>query len=138
MLDIFAQYATDESLELNGSWRSLGGDAEILVARNLNPRYSSLLSKLYAQNQQTLDLNAADGTEHPDALAKSEELMVEVIAKTILLGWKNLAYKGQPLEYSEANAKMLLKHRDFRRLVVEKSTEVDAYRVKQEEEQGKG
>ena len=35
-LDIFAQFATDETLEENGTWFPIGGGARVLVARSGN------------------------------------------------------------------------------------------------------
>lgn len=129
-LDIFAKYATDESLENNGTWREIGGGAELLVARAGNKAYAKLLTKLVEQNRKVLDL----GDDVADA--KSDEIMVEVLAKTVLLGWKGVQFKGKDLEHSFDNAKMLLKIKDFRRVVVGLSEEIDFFRAKEEAEQG--
>lgn len=129
-LDIFAKYATDESLENNGTWREIGGGAELLIARSGNKQYAKLLTKLVEQNRKVLDLSddAAD--------AKSEEIMTEVLAKAVLLGWKGVQFKGEDLQYSVENAKMLLKIKDFRRMVVGMSEELDSFRAKEEAAQG--
>jgi len=137
MLDIFESYATDSKLEVEGTWRKVQGGAELLIARAQNQKYVNLLAKLWRENEQLLDRKNADGTEHPEATAKSEEIMIEVMANTVLLGWKNVSYKRQPLNYSVENAAMLLKHRDFRQLVASLSSEIDAYRLQLEDEQGK-
>lgn len=129
-LDIFAKYATDESLENNGTWREIGGGAELLIGRSGNKQYAKLLTKLVEQSRKVLDL----GDDVADA--KSEEIMTEVLAKTVLLGWKDVEFKGKKLEYSTDNAKMLLKVKDFRRLVVGLSEELDAFRAKEEVAQG--
>lgn len=129
-LDIFQKYATDESLENNGTWREIGGGTELLVARTGNRAYARLLAKLYEQNRQVLDV----GDEVADA--KSDDIMIEVIAKTILLDWKDLSYKGKDLGYTVENAKMLLKHKDFRRQVVTLSEDQESYRAREEKAQG--
>lgn len=129
-LDIFAKYATDESLENNGTWREIGGGAEVLVARAGNKQYGKLLTKLVEQHRKVLDV--ADEV----ADAKSDDIMVEVLAKTILLGWKNIEFKGKALDYSLDNAKTLLKVKDFRRVVVGLSDELQAFQTKEETEQG--
>lgn len=130
-LDIFAAYATDESLENNGTWFPLVGDARVLVARAGNRKHGKVLSKLVEQHRQTLD--------RKDELAdqKSEEIMIEAMAEAILLGWENLTFKGQPMEVSISNAKTLLAIKDFRTKIAELSNDVEAYKFKQEEEQGK-
>lgn len=130
-LDIFAQFATDEGLEENGTWFDIGGGARVLVARSGNRKYGKMLTKEVERNKKLLDLNddAAD--------QKSEEIMIAVIAETILLGWKDLSFKGEVMEYSTANAKKLLAVKDFRKLVAQFADDVSAYKIKEEVEQGK-
>lgn len=130
-LDIFAQFATDEALEENGTWFDIGGDARILVARSGNRKYGKLLTKEVERARKVLDLN--------DEVAdkRSEEIMVGVIAETILLGWEGVKFKGKDIEYSVENAKQLLAIKDFRKLVAQYSDDVSAYKLKEAEEQGK-
>lgn len=130
MLDIHANYATDETLENEGSWKEIGGDAAILVARSGNRAYSKLMTKLYQQNQELLKLGD-DAAER-----KSDEIMIQVLAETVLLGWRNLGYQKKPIDYSVANAKKLLAHKDFRRVVTSASEDLTAYLVKEETAQG--
>ena len=108
-LDIFAQFATDETLEENGTWFPIGGGARVLVARSGNRKYAKLLTKEVERNKKALDLN-------DDAADKlSEEIMIGVIAETILLGWEDVSFKGEVLEYNVANAKKFVCDRDARR-----------------------
>ena len=129
-LDIFAKYATDESLEANGTWREIGGGAELLVARAGNKAYSKLLTKLVENSRKVLDLNddVAD--------AKSDEIMVAVMANTVLLDWKGISFKGEDLPYSVENAKKLLAIKDFRKVVSGFSEDLSAFRAKEEAAQG--
>jgi len=139
MLDIFAQYATDETLENNGTWFEIGSGSSILVARAGNRAYSKFLSKEVERNRKVLDLND-DASD-----AKSDEIMIDVMAETILLGWKTkvgdeekavVNFKKAELPYSKENAKKLLVLKDFRKLVAEKAGDTDSFRLKLEEEQG--
>lgn len=131
MLDIFAKYATDESLENNGAYRDIGGGVRLLVARAGNKRYAKRLTALYEANRQVLDL------QDDVAEAKSDEIMVQVMAETVLLGWDGpLAFKGEILPYSVENAKLLLAVKDFRRMVADMSNEMEAYKAKEEARQG--
>lgn len=130
-LDIFAQFATDETLEENGTWFPIGGGARVLVARSGNRKYAKLLTKEVERNKKALDLN-------DDAADKlSEEIMIGVIAETILLGWEDLSFKGEVLEYNVANAKKLLAVKDFRKAVAQFADDVSAFKFKETEEQGK-
>lgn len=130
-LDIFAQFATDETLEENGTWFPIGGGARVLVARSGNRKYAKLLTKEVERNKKALDLN-------DDAADKlSEEIMIGVIAETILLGWEDISFKGEVLEYNVANAKKLLAVKDFRKAVAQFADDVSAFKFKETEEQGK-
>ena len=130
-LDIFAQFATDETLEENGTWFPIGGGARVLVARSGNRKYAKLLTKEVERNKKALDLN-------DDAADKlSEEIMIGVIAETILLGWEGVSFKGEEIEYNVANAKKLLAVKDFRKAVAQFADDVSAFKFKETEEQGK-
>lgn len=130
-LDIFAQFATDETLEENGTWFPIGGGARVLVARSGNRKYGKMLSKEVERNKKALDLN-------DDAADKlSEEIMIAVIAETILLGWEDVVFKGQAMEHSVPNAKKLLALKDFRKTIGQFADDVSAYKFKETEEQGK-
>ena len=88
-LDIFAQYATDETLEENGTWFPVGGGARVLVARSGNRKYGKMLTKEVERNKKALDLN-------DDAADKlSEEIMIAVIADTILLDGRTLRSRAR-------------------------------------------
>ena len=130
MLDIFSQYATDESLENNGTWFDIGSGAKLLIARSGNSQFAKALTKAVERSRKVLDMN--DDT----AEAKSNEIMVDVMARTILLGWENVSFKGQALEYSADNAKKLLAIKDFRRIVSNFADDVDAFKFKEEAAQG--
>lgn len=130
LFDVFTEYATDETLENQGTWFPLGGKARVLVARNGNRAYAKALTSKVNEHQKALDL----GDEAADLL--SEKIMIEVMADTILLGFENLAFKGKAISYSRDTAIELLKVKDFRRRIVEFSDTVSAYRAKLEAEQG--
>ncbi len=130
-LDIFAQFATDETLEENGTWFQIGGGARVLVARSGNRKYGKMLTKEVERNKKALDLN-------DDAADKlSEEIMISVLAETILLGWEDISFKGEVLEYNIANAKKLLAVKDFRKAIAQFADDVSAFKFKETEEQGK-
>lgn len=136
-MDIHALFATDESgVEISGVWRQYG-DVEFLIARAGNKKYGDLLGELVTQNKPALD---AKGEE---ANKLSDRLLIEVMAKTILLGWrhrnpeKQVEWKGEPVAYSVSTAQEMLALKDFRRLVAGWSEDMDQYRLKKLEEQQK-
>lgn len=129
-MDIFKEFATDEKLELEGRWVDLGKGARILVARDGNENFRKELRKLLEQHAVTLDA----GGDAADTLAM--ELMLQAKARTILVGFEGLSFKGKPLTYSPEAALELLKVKDFARLVDEHSRHLSGYKVKVEEALG--
>ena len=128
-MDIFAAFATDEKLEAEGKWFPLSKDAKVLVARSGNQRYVTALRDKAKEAQ----LDLASG-EEADQLA--EEILIDVMAETVLLGWKGITDKGAEVPYSVAQAKAYLKIKDFRRKVQGFSENFEAFRLKAEVEQG--
>jgi hypothetical protein len=132
MLDIFSTFAVDEKAETEGRWVEYGNGVSFLIARANNNNYNRLLSSLYKRNKVALEAKGDAAT------ALNDNLMVEVLAKTILLGWQgDIALKGEKLEYSVENAKKILAHKDFRRYISNLSEDFEAFKVEQEAEDAK-
>lgn len=132
-LNLFAEFATDETREKDGVWREYGG-TEFLVARQGNRKYRERFLKLYKPHERLLKGN----TEAAEA--KSTEIMVDVMAHTILLDWKGkivVEKGGSPVEYSVENAKKALSLAGFREVISEFSEDVNAYKIVQEAEDEK-
>lgn len=125
--DIFEAFATDEHLENTGVKFPLGKGASLTIARSDNRAYAKALTKAIETHRDAL---AGDD----DSVAQlSDEIMINVMANTILLGWSNLTYKGEPVgDYSVEKAKKLLAVKDFRKLVASKADQMGAYKVKSE------
>ncbi|MCP3023263.1 hypothetical protein [Cupriavidus basilensis] len=130
-LDIFAAFATDETKELEGVWIELSDGAEILVARAGNKKYNKLLAQQYEKNKRLLDL------KNDAAETLSNTIMIDVMARTLLLGWKNIVFKGEDLPHSVDNAKLLLSVKDFRDLVSKHAGDAEAFRLAQLDEAAK-
>ncbi len=136
-MDIFNDFATNEDAENNGTWFPYG-DAELLVARGGNRYYERLMMKLYNENRVVLEgFDTEDDEKIKAADQASDKIMIEVMARTILKGWRgNFKYKGQDLEYSVDNARLVLQHRAFRVKVGEFADDAAAFELKKEVEQG--
>ena len=128
-MDIFAAFATDEKLESEGKWFPLSKDAQVLVARSGNQRYVSALR----EKAQEAQLDLASGEE---ANQMAEEIMIDVMSETVLLGWKGITDKGAEVPYSAKQAKTYLNIKDFRRKVQGFSENFEAFRLKAEAAQG--
>lgn len=129
-MDVFNTYATDEQAEIEGRWHKIGGKSRVLVARTGNANYVKEFRKLLERHEADL------GTGSDEADKLSEEILVEVMAKTILLGWEGLEFQGQPVEYSVEMAKTLLRVKDFRKRVSAIADSLENFRIRTEEAQG--
>ena len=129
-MDIFEQYATNETKEVEGTWQEVG-DAKFLVARSGNRNYTKKLIKLADRNKKALD-------RKDDAADKlSDSILIGVLAETILLGWEGVSFKGAPMDYSVENAKTLLGVKDFRKTVMELADDFESFKAREESDQVK-
>lgn len=132
-MDIFSQYAVDPKLEQEGKDFDWGEGLTLILARSHNPIYTKMINTRFEAHKHTLELK--DTPEQLKAAEdRSHKIMAEVLAHTVLIGWKGeMIYKGQPLEYSVANAEMLLLHKDFQREVARKADDFRNFRFQTEE-----
>ncbi len=129
-MDIIATFSTDEALETQGKWFPLSKTAKVLVARAGNDNY---LEALRAKMQEAqLDLTAGKEAEK-----LAEDLIIEVMADTILLGWEGLKSGDKLVPYSREQARSYLRIKDFRKKISAFSDNFEAYRKAAEVEQGK-
>lgn len=130
-MDIIAAFSTDEKLETEGKWFPLSKTAKILVARSGNEKFVSLLREQMKEAQ--LDLTAGEEAEK-----LAEEVLIDVMARTVLVGWEGITdANGKAVPYTPEQARTYLRVKDFRRKVSALSENFEAYRVKAEAEQGK-
>lgn len=144
-MDIFAQFATDPKLELEGVWTEIGPRSDendpltapaILVARNGNRRYGRILSGLYESNKSILE------GKNEAADARAEQITIQAMSQALLLDWRNLEFRGELMTYgNEAGrietAKKLLAVKDFRDLVMKTASDFNKYKVAQEQAEAK-
>ncbi len=131
--DIFDAFATDENLENNGTSFPVGKGATLLVARGGNRKYAKAITKAVEARRAELD------GDDDAAAGVSDEIMIDVMANTILLGWSGLSFKGEDVgDYSVEKAKKLLAVKDFRKHVAGLSDTMAAYKVKAEAASGNG
>ena len=133
-VDLFAQFATDEVREEAGFQTLIPNCGSVLftVARTNNKGYLKLFQKLYKKVEPLIKA----GGDVADK--KSEEIYIDVMAATILLGWEgSIAFKGESLVYSKENAKKLLALKEFRAAVSRISEDVENFKAVQEAEEEK-
>lgn len=136
MLDIFAEYAVDPKAEQDGRWFPFGAGSRVLVARANNPAYVRMLTARYEQFQH--ELSKKDTAEDlAAARERSNKIMAEVMAHTVLLGFEGFGYQKQPIEYSVTNAQTLLQHEEFQKAINALANDFRNYRFKLEEDDAK-
>lgn len=132
-MDLKAQFKTDDKKETQGVWIGVGNGAELLIARKGNKRYNDKLKQVNKERsvQRRVQLDTLPEDE-------SVEIMAEIMAETILLGWKGIKDDGVDIEYSVAVAKSrLIEYKDFRKLVDELSDEQALFREEVRKESAK-
>lgn len=126
-----SQFRTDETSEEAGVWVEMGEGAKVRIARMYNRKYKQEFQKLMRPYRTQARTNTL-----PDDVA--EELLIKVMAATILLDWKNIFLDGKEIPYSPANAeKMLTMFKDFRNIVSEYAQDMDLFRTAELEEAAK-
>lgn len=129
-MDLFNEFATDEKREIEGRWVPLSAETKFKIARNYNPEYNKLFTRLFERNKVVLN---SKGKVAED---KSEEVMLEVLAKTVLLDWEGpVLIQGENLgAYTVEGAKKALKLKEFRKWVVAQADDFQAFKAVQEAE----
>lgn len=120
-----ANLAIDLKKEEEGAWIKVDEETELLIARIGNDRYVDLQSQLI---EKYVGLGKDVG---------KQDILPELMAKTILLGWKNLKMDGEELVYSVDTAFKILanpENKAFRDLVFAKANNMENYRKKKEGE----
>jgi hypothetical protein len=136
-MDFWQSYATDPKAEQEGKEFPWGGGVTLTLARANNPKYTSLLASLYEKNKDALDKRDTD-EDRAAAEELSTQIMAEVLAKTVLLGWIGpVTFKGEKLEYSAANAQKLLMLKEFQNEVARKAADFRNFRFETEEADAK-
>ena len=128
-MDIFSSFATDEALENEGKWFPLSKTAKVKVARTGNTKYQAMLQAKLKEAQ-------LDGMPDKEANEVAEGILIDVMARTVLLNWEGLTYQGKEAPVSVEMATTFLKVKDFRKKIADLASNLDSFRVKEEAAQG--
>jgi hypothetical protein len=135
MFDIFAEYAVDPKAEQEGRWFPFG-TGRVLVARAGNAAYNRMITARYEQYKHELSQKDTPAQQQA-AERRSNLIMAEVMAHTVLLGYEDFGYQGKPIEYSIPNAQMMLEHKEFQRAIGALAAEFRNFRYQTEEADAK-
>lgn len=116
---------TDSQKEDNGVWIDFEEGIRLKIARARNSAYRELLRQLTEPHRKTIREGDAE-------LELLENLLRQVRAKTILLGWENIEDKdGNSIEYSSEQALAFFKDtelRDFYTFVILESENMENFK----------
>lgn len=130
-MDVKKRFATDRTLELDGVWVQIDKDARVKIARRDNPRYREVLRRESAPYRQ-----AARAGMLSDETA--EQILIKVLAETVVLDWEGFTENGKPLPYSKENAvRLLTELKDFLDFVVSASAEAELFKAQADEADAK-
>lgn len=130
-IDLFSAFSTDAQKESEGIETTLPGcgDTKFRVARAGNKNYNRTLAALYKKHRVTLE------SKGDEAEAKSNELLADVYAETLLLGWSGtIQFQGKAEPYSKDTAKKLLALKEFRAVVDQVAQDFQSFKTVQDEE----
>lgn len=132
-MDIYSHFGTDEKLEIEGRWVEFDDKTSFKIARANNKAFARLFTREYERNRIALT------SKGENAEKAAEKLMIDTMAKTILVDWKGpVKLQGEDLSvYSEDNAKLVLAHKEFRKWVQAQADDFEAYKAVQADEEAK-
>ncbi len=132
-MDLFSTFATDEQLEIEGRWVPFDNNTSFKIARAYNKHFNRLFQRMYNANKVAIQAKGDKAEELAD------NIMCEVMAKTVLLDWQGpVKIKGEDLgSYSVEGAKKALKLKGFREWVQSHADDAAAFKIEQEGEDSK-
>lgn len=120
------KFALDAKNEVEGVWKELGDGGRIKVAASNNPSFREMFRKKTEPYTDAIRRGLLDE-------ATSEQIMLEVMAETILIDWSGITDGGKELPATKENKVALLKKfRPFRDLVASIADQMENFRVKDE------
>ena len=125
---------TDAELEAEGVWVDAGdydptlAGLDLKVARMLNPAFARMFD----------DERRAAGPSYDTDEDIQTDVMIRCMAKTILMGWRNLTADGKAVKYSATKCEELLARSfDLRNVITRISRDRQIYRQQQDEDDRK-
>lgn len=122
-----SDFDLNDELSVEGRWVPIGKDAELKIARMNNEKYRDFVKKKLKPYRSAMRAGTVD-----DAL--TTEIVVMAMARHVLLDWKGLTEKGEPLAYAVETAERLLRDKEpFRELVASLATDQQLFQDADEE-----
>lgn len=116
-----SQFDVSDELSVRGCWVSIGKDAKLRVARMNNESYREFIKKKTKPYRSAMRA----GTLDEDLMT---EIVVQAMARHILLDWDGLTEKGAKIPYTVEKAEEILRTKEpFRDLVLSLSQDQELF-----------
>lgn len=115
---------TDIEKQNEGTWIEFLMGIRLKIARSRNPRYNEMMRKL----TENMRLDMRENKFNTDEF---NEMLIQVRAHTVLLGWENIDEDDKPVPYSPEKAMEYFRNpelNDFYTFVVQVSESHEAYK----------
>lgn len=116
-MDIKKQFETSEKHESGGVWVDIGDGTSLKVARLGNKLHSEAMRAMLAPFKN-----------RPQEVVP-QELINDVLARTILISWEGVTEDGADVPYSHEKAVEYLSMKDFRDRVIRIAGDMETYRA---------
>lgn len=100
------QVKVDADKARNGAWIDVDDTTRLLIARAGGQNFRRTMQKYLLEHREDI----ANDSFSDDAY---RNLLAEIMADCVLLGWEGLTENGEPIEYSKEKAAALLSDPDY-------------------------
>lgn len=128
MANLNELFGTNKEFENEGVWVNYGDDIEFRIARIGNPSFKRYYKQLLAPY---------GGPDRIDVISdnKADKIVTKVIAKTVLLDWKNVQVDGEDVPYTvESAEQFLLQYPDLLSFVTDVASKQETYKEVRDKE----
>lgn len=123
-----SDFDVNDTLALEGQWVPIGKDASLRIAKLNNEKYREFVKKKTKPYRSAMRA----GTVDEDLMV---EIIVQAVARHVLLDWKGLTEKGEPLTYTVQAAERLLRDKEpFRDLVMSLAQDSQLFQEAEDED----
>lgn len=115
-------YSVDDKLSVEGKWVPISATAKLRIARLNNEPYREFIRKKLKPYKSAMRAGSLD-----DSLMT--EVVIQAMARHILLDWEGLKESGAELKYSLETCERILRDKEqFRELVAALANDADLFR----------
>ena len=121
-MDLSKEFGTDPDKTDRGVWHAIRG-GQFLLRRINNPEWRK---RVFKQARQSRGRRRSE---------EQDDLTIDLLVNTVILDWKEIEERGEPLPFSKIECKnILIKFPDLMDEIVERASDIEAYQADIDEE----